>query len=54
LTIRVKVYYKEERPDPNKPRPALALLTGPYHIVKLDKPTGEVKFIKEEAKEAAK
>jgi RNA polymerase sigma factor (sigma-70 family) len=50
----VKVYYKEQLPDPNKPRPAIAMTTGPYHIVKLDKPTGEVKFVKEEAKDAAK
>jgi len=50
----VNVYYKETRPDPNRPRPALAMATGPYHIVKLDKPTGEVKFVKEEAKDAAK
>jgi hypothetical protein len=48
----VKVYYKEERPDGKRPRPALAMVGGPYHIVTLDKPTGEVKFIKEEAKEA--
>jgi len=38
--------------DPMK-SPHIAHQTGPYHIVKLDNPTGEVKFIKEEAKEAA-
>jgi hypothetical protein len=51
----VRVYYKEEsRWRRGQYRPHIAYQTGPYQIVKLDKPTGEVRFIKEEAKEAAK
>jgi hypothetical protein len=50
----VKVFYKEQQPDRTKVRPAIAMANGPYHMVKLDKPTGDIKFVKEEAKEGGK